>query len=233
MLVCAGSLTFTACERMKKTDNTSETAVSGKANNGGVAATEESAYEAEYRDRAKRFSSRLAADVHYDPAMESRVQDVYSQREKRVTEIRNKYQANSRNGGTMDTTGMYQELQAVDVEIDNEFRSILPSDQFRTYETNRNMYWTEGADEPAPSLDIDNTNAHANLKVDDDELKVKTQDIKVKAEPGKSKVETENYESKIKGEERKYKDSNTKIKSEPGKMKYETPTHKIKIKERD
>ncbi|MGV3589293.1 MAG: hypothetical protein ACO1OF_19960 [Adhaeribacter sp.] len=82
----------------------------------------------------------------------------------------------------------------------------------------------------------DGSQANRQVKKSDEEITVQTKDgIKVKAQPGKSKVETATYESKIKGDERKFKSKTTdaKIKSEPGKAKYEAGDTKIKVKSKE
>jgi hypothetical protein len=131
-------------------------------------------------------------------------------------------QGNDQSGGLAseaDTTGMYGEIHAIDVETDNELRNLLTPQQYKSYETNRSSYYSDETER--------------EVKVDGDEIKVKTGDIKVKASPGESKVETSTYESKIEGDESKFKSKDTKIKSEPGKTKYESGDTKIKVKEKD
>jgi hypothetical protein len=221
-LLLIGSVTLAACNRETKTTEHTETTKVVEEQ----AAAGQGDYEAEYRDRANRMASRLATDLQFDTATQSRVEGVYLNRSRRLAEIEGRYniQGTNRSGGLaadVDTTGMYGEIHSIDVETDNELRNILSPQQFKTYETNRATYYSD--------------DVNREVQVDGEEIKVKTGDIKVKAEPGKSKVETSTYESKVEGDESKYKSktSNTKIKSEPGKTKYETEDAKIKIKEKD
>ena len=89
-----------------------------------------------------------------------------------------------------------------------------------------NNCWQNGQNPSQPKREV-TTNG--------EEIKVKSGNVKVTAKPGKSKVETPTYESKIKGNERKFKSkvNDTKIKTEPGKAKNESDATKVKIKEKD
>ncbi|MGV3504562.1 MAG: hypothetical protein ACO1O1_12715 [Adhaeribacter sp.] len=220
MLIFLGAISLSACStETKTTDHTDTTTVSDNQASAGQAD-----YEAEARDRANRMATRMATDLKFDPATQSKVEGVYYNRNRRVAEIEGRYNMTGTNvsGGLsaeVDTTGMYNEIKAIDVETETELRNILSPDQYKSYETNRSVYFTD--------------DVNREVETDGDEIKVKSGDIKVKAEPGESKVETSTYESKIDGEESKFKTKDTKIKSEPGKTKYENENVKIKIKERD
>ena len=231
MLLCVGSLSIAACNRDKTTTQNSATSTSDNENNATNAD-----YEAEQRDRAARMSQKMATDLKFDTVTTAKVEQVYYDRERRLDEVRKKYKysnaATVKSGGNADAyddnaamnTDMLEEMETIDVEIENELRTILKPDQFKMYEVKRGDYFYS---------DMGGDNIDREITIDNDEITVKTGDIKVKAGPGKSKVETPTYESKIKGEERKFKSktSDTKIKSEPGKTKYESGDTKIKIKD--
>ena len=237
MLLCMGSLTFAACNREKSTTETESTSTSTSVKDNNTTASQAD-YEAEYRDRAARMSKRMANDLKFDTATEAKVQQVYYDRERRLDEVRRKHnysnEATVQSGGNAAATDdnaamnseMMEEMETIDVEIESELRNILPPDQYKMYEVKRSEYFTNEMGDDNPDREV---------TVDDDEITVQSGDIKVKAEPGKSKVETPAYESKIKGDERKFKSktTDTKIKSEPGKTKYESGDTKIKIKEQD
>jgi hypothetical protein len=214
MLLLLGSLALAACNRETKTAEHTETTTVTE----GQAQAGEADYEAEYRDRANRMADRMATDLQIDTATQSQVEGVYFNRSRRLAEIQSRYNMTGTNqsGGLADTTGMYGEIRAIDLETDNALRDLLSPQQYKSYETNRSTYYSD---------DI-----ARDVQVDGEEIKVKTGDIKVKAGPGESKVETSTYESKIEGDESKYKskEDNTKIKSEPGKTKYESGDTKIK-----
>jgi hypothetical protein len=234
MLLCLGSATLTACNReTKTTEHTKTTAVAEDQARAGQAD-----YQAEYRDRANRIADRMATDMQFDTATQSRVEDVYYNRSRQLGEIHSRYNMTGTNqsGGLAtdaDTSGMYSEMRAIDMETDNALRDILSPLQFRSYETNRSAYYTDerNRDVQPGGAGAQSDNVNRNVETDGKEIKVKSGDIKVKAQPGESKVETSTYESKIKGDERKYKSGDTKIKSEPGKSKYESGDTKVKIKE--
>jgi hypothetical protein len=218
IMLFVGSFALAACNRETKTTETTETTTM----TGENAAAGEADYQAEYRDRANRMASQMSTDMQLDTTAQSQVEDVYYDRSRRVAEIHNRYnfKGNNQSGGlAADTTGMYGEIHAIDVETDNKLRDILSPIQYKTYETKRSTYFSDGIER--------------EVKVDGDEITVKTGDIKVKAEPGESKVETSKYESKIDGDERKYKSKDTKIKSEPGESKYKSGDTKIKKEEQD
>jgi hypothetical protein len=223
--MAVGFLSLGACTRDKSAaENADSTAATESSATTTTTTSAEQDYEAEYRDRANRLATRMATDYKIDTASQSRVRQVYYKRARRIAEIRSKYNmtGNTVSGG-VDTTAYFGEIQALDQDIDREFQSIqsiLSPEQYKTYESNRTTYWGED-------------DMNRDVDVDGDETTVETGDIKVKAEPGKSKVETSTYESKIKGDERKYKSGDTKIKSEPGKTKIETGDTKIKIKDKD
>ncbi|MDB5263684.1 MAG: hypothetical protein JWQ14_2967 [Adhaeribacter sp.] len=232
IVLSAGSLLLAGCNSEKKNTETTTTDTAITTDNASATDTD---YEAEYRSRATRMSQRMATDLKFDTATEARVQQVYYDRERRLDEVRRKYnnqeQDTLNSGGvaaaddnaTMNT-GMLQEMETIDVEINNELRDILKPEQYKMYEVKRSEYFNTAE----ATEDVDR-----EITRDGDEITVKTGNIKVKAEPGKSKVETDTYESKIKGDERKFKSktSDTKIKSEPGKTKYESGDTKIKVKE--
>ena len=218
IMLFVGSFALAACNRETKTTETTETTTITDEN----AAAGQADYEAEHRDRANRMASQMSTDMQLDTSTESQVEEVYYDRSRRVAEIHNRYnfKGNNQSGGLAagtDTTGMYGEIHAIDVETDNKLRDILSPIQYKTYETKRTTYFSDGIER--------------EVKVDGDEIKVETGDIKVKAEPGESKVETSTYESKIDGDERKYKSKDTKIKSEPGESKYKSGDTKIKQEE--
>jgi hypothetical protein len=221
MLLFLGTISLAACNRESKTTETTETTT---VEEGTTATAGEADYEAEYRARANRMATRMGTDLKFDTTLQSRVEGVYYNRSRRLAEIQSRYnmQGNDQSGGLAseaDTTGMYGEIHAIDVETDNELRNLLTPQQYKSYETNRSSYYSDETER--------------EVKVDGDEIKVKTGDIKVKASPGESKVETSTYESKIEGDESKFKSKDTKIKSEPGKTKYESGDTKIKVKEKD
>lgn len=220
MLIFLGAVSLSACStETKKTEHTEETTVSSNQEAAGQAD-----YEAEARDRANRMATRMATDLQFDPATQTKVEGVYYNRNRRVAEIESRYNLTGTNqsGGLaadVDTTALYREIKAIDVETDTELRNILSPEQYKSYESNRSVYFTD--------------DVNREVETDGEEIKVKTGDIKVKAEPGESKVETSTYESKIDGDESKFKSKDTKIKTEPGKTKYENEDVKIKIKEKD
>lgn len=220
MLIFLGAISLAACStETKKTAHTEETTVTDNQASAGQAD-----YEAEARDRANRMATRMATDLQFDPSTQTKVEGVYYNRNRRVAEIHSRYHMTGTNqsGGLAadaDTTGLYSEIKAIDVETDNELRNILSPEQYKSYETNRSVYFSD--------------DVTRDVEVDGEEIKVKSGDIKVKAGPGESKVETSTYESKVEGDESKFKTKDTKIKSEPGKTKYENEDVKIKIKEKD
>ncbi len=118
-------------------------------------------------------------------------------------------------------------IAAVAVAMANEPQSFANNSQHNSFEFNSNKYL---------SVYQDVSQGNRQVKKDEQEVTVQTKDgIKVKAQPGKSKVETATYESKIKGDERKFKSkvNDTKVKSEPGKAKFESGDTKIKVKDRN
>jgi hypothetical protein len=226
MLLFMGALSLAACNREtdKKEDTDTTTVAESQVQAG------EADYEAEYRNRASRMGTRMASDLKFDTATQSQVESVYYNRSRRLAELQNRYhlQGNNQSGGQAagaDTTGMYQEMHNIDLDTDKELGTILSPEQFKIYQTNRSSYY-DGETSTGDATPRD-------VQVEGEEIKVKTGDIKVKAEPGKSKVETSTYESKIDGDETKFKSKDTKIKTEPGKTKYESGDTKIKIKEKD
>lgn len=215
MVLFLGSATLAACNReTKTTDQTKTTSVTEDQARAGASDPDD-----QYRNRANRMASQMATDMQFDTATQSQVEDVYYDRSRQLGEIHSRYNMTGTNqsGGLaadVDTAAMFGEIEALDLKTDNALRDILSPLQYKTYETNRSIYY---ADE-----------MHRDMKRDGEEIKVKTGDIKVKAKPGESKVETSTYESKIEGDETKYKSGDTKIKSEPGKIKYESGDTKIK-----
>jgi len=216
LVLCMGSLSMAACTREKASnDIDTNTAATTRPESVEADGTD---YENEYRDRALRMSSRMASEMHFDTTTQARVEQAYINRQRRLNDLRKKYnfeaEGNVRAGGTAPKNNytamnpeMITELKTIDVDIDNEFRSFLTPAQFKLYETNRANYWEDNQNLGSTQREITR---------DGDEIKVKAGDIKVKAEPGKSKVVTPTYVSEIDGEKRKFKskvdNTNTKNK---------------------
>ncbi|GEO03286.1 hypothetical protein AAE02nite_09500 [Adhaeribacter aerolatus] len=225
ILLGMASLALTACNHENTTTYNQNTATNTTATDH----TTETNNRAAYQEQNQNSSPEMANSFTSKTATAAKEQQGYNNMENRADDVRNSsnysQEANVRAGGkAAATSSRPNEMQIIDGEVNGELRNILNPEQYKAYESKPGDYLATG-----PTQD----NVKREIKRDGDEITVKTGDIKVKAEPGKSKVETKSYESKIKGDERKYKSktSDTKMKSEPGKAKYESGKTKIKVQE--
>ena len=129
---CAGMLVFGACSKTEKKDSDTATVTE----NTSTSTAENSAdYDTRYRTRAGEVTTQMSQDLklNADTATQSKLRNVYYTRAKRRYEARGKY-AN-------DTTGMYAEMKQIDLEADEQFRSILKPEQYQTFEAKRTTYY--------------------------------------------------------------------------------------------
>lgn len=211
ILLFLGCCALTACNRETKTTETTKTsAVATETQKNNTPA------DAEYRKQANRTASQMATDMKFDQATQSKVENLYYDRNRRMGEIHNRYNwtGTNQSGGLAtgtDTTGMHGEISAVNRETDNALRDILSPIQYESYQARRSTYVP-----PFVTPEISR-----NIQVDGEEITVKTEDMKVKAGPGESKVETSTYESKKEGQKTKYKTKDTKLKVKDNQIKVE------------
>ncbi|MBG8554348.1 T-complex 10 C-terminal domain-containing protein [Hymenobacter guriensis] len=90
---------------------------------------------AAYGADASRLSDRIAQDLRLtDTVVVTRIEKTYYTRGRRLNEVNTQY--------ATDTTGRYAALRQVNDDTDREVRTIITnSDQYRTYESNRNAYY--------------------------------------------------------------------------------------------
>ncbi|MCC2547655.1 hypothetical protein LJY25_14465 [Hymenobacter sp. BT175] len=133
LLTCAGALSMAACSQEKTTDTTTTTM------EGGANATATTTSDETYRTRANTVATRMASDMKIqDTATVSRMRTAYYNRARRMDEMRSKY--------TSDTTGMYRAMRDLDMETDQEFKTILTDPtQYSAYESNRTTYYDDSA----------------------------------------------------------------------------------------
>lgn len=197
LFLCAGAIAFSACNKTEKTESDTAVVIENDGTTSGRADT-----EAMYRDRAEKVTRRMASDLQYDndTAFQSRARTVYITRANRLDEVRNRY--------TADTTGMYMELRKVDLETDNEFKTILKPEQYSVYERNRTTYYG-GFD----SDEMMDDNATASGSESRKDILGPGTTIKTKTEKdGDTKTEIEGPEGEIKI--KRDADGETKIKTD-------------------
>jgi hypothetical protein len=191
-------------------------------------------YDSEYRERANRMTSQMSQDLRLDTATQARIRTVLYNRARHMNELETRYSSTNRSAGyaadssnegmmadsgmsmqgNMEVTGYpedypttyYNELESLNTNVDLEVKGLLTPEQFKTYETNRNKYYTSEMKYKAQD--------GSKMKVDGDESKLKAGDTKVKKDGDESKMKTDNAKIKREKDEVKYKSGDTKIKLE-------------------
>jgi hypothetical protein len=196
MLLGASVFVFASCSKTEKKETDTTTATVTENTDANVDE------DAMYRERSSETASQMAKDLKFDAdtAMQRKVSTTYYTRAKRRSETRKKY--------TTDTTGMYMEMRKIDLETDQEFKSMLKPEQYQTFETSRTTYYG-GFEETATSssgMDTSSTmsgsdaasttNADGSTMSSDAKVRTKTEkdgDTKTKIKDGddKTKIKTD------------------------------------------
>ncbi|GAB3232354.1 hypothetical protein GCM10027346_19560 [Hymenobacter seoulensis] len=142
-LSCAASLAVVSCNQDKQaavdaaTTPSADTAVvvrDGTMDTDADATA--TADTAAYRTEADRLADRIAQDLRLtDTVVVTRVEKTYYTRGRQLRDVETRY--------ATDTTGRYAAQRAINDNTDREVRTyITDPNQYRTYETNRNSYYS-------------------------------------------------------------------------------------------